>query len=147
MGMNVASSSGGRGRRGRKPVMAEINVTPMVDVMLVLLIIFMVTAPLIQQGVPVDLPQTRAPTLDVDEDRLVLTVTKDRKLYIGETEIPYTMLRDKLVGNTKLARDKQLYLHADRNLPYGVVVDIMAIIKDAGVTNLGMVTDPVQPKK
>ena len=136
------STGGGSGR-----ALAEINVTPMVDIMLVLLIIFMVTAPLIQQGVPVDLPQTKAPTLDVDEDRLVLTVTKERKLYIGETEIPYTQLRDKLVGNTKLARDKQLYLHADRNLPYGVVVDIMAIIKDAGVTNLGMVTDPVQPKK
>jgi biopolymer transport protein TolR len=138
----MSMSTGGSGR-----ALAEINVTPMVDIMLVLLIIFMVTAPLIQQGVPVDLPQTKAPTLDVDEDRLVLTVTKDRKLYIGETEIPYTQLRDKLVGNTKLARDKQLYLHADRNLPYGVVVDIMAIIKDAGVTNLGMVTDPVQPKK
>ena len=136
------STGGGSGR-----ALAEINVTPMVDIMLVLLIIFMVTAPLIQQGVAVDLPQTKAPTLDVDEDRLVLTVTKERKLFIGETEIPYTQLRDKLVGNTKLARDKQLYLHAARNLPYGVVVDIMAIIKDAGVTNLGMVTDPVQPKK
>ncbi len=138
----MAMSVGGGGR-----ALAEINVTPMVDVMLVLLIIFMVTAPLIQQGVAVDLPQTKAPTLDVQEDRLVLTVTKDRHLFIGETEIPYAQLREKLVGNTKLARDKQLYLHADRNLPYGVVVDVMAIIKDAGVTNLGMVTDPVQPQQ
>jgi biopolymer transport protein TolR len=136
MAMNV----GGSGR-----ALADINVTPMVDVMLVLLIIFMVTAPLIQQGVAVDLPQTKAPTLDVPEDRLVLTVNKERKLFIGETEIPYTQLREKLVGNQKLAKDKQLYLHADRNLPYGFVVDIMAIVKDAGVSNLGMVTDPVDP--
>lgn len=136
MAMNV----GGSGR-----ALADINVTPMVDVMLVLLIIFMVTAPFIQQGVAVDLPQTKAPTLDVDEDRLVLTVTKERKLFIGETEIPYTQLREKLVGNAKLAKDKQLYLHADRNLTYGYVVDIMAIVKEAGVSNLGMVTDPVDP--
>ena len=135
----MAMSGGGPGR-----AMSEINVTPMVDVMLVLLIIFMVTAPLIQQGVAVDLPQTKAQTLDVKEDRLILTLTKGKKIFIGTTEVPYGQLRDKLVGNIKLRRDKEIYLHADRALPYGFVVDVMAIMKEAGVENLGMVTDPVQ---
>jgi biopolymer transport protein TolR len=129
---------------GSGRTMSEINVTPLVDVMLVLLIIFMVTAPFIQQGVAVDLPQTRAPSLDVEEDRMVLTLTKDKKIFLSETEIAYATLRDKLVGNIKLKRDKQLFLHADRALPYGFVVDIMAIVKEAGVENLGMVTDPLQ---
>jgi biopolymer transport protein TolR len=134
----MGMSTGGSGRP-----LGEINVTPLVDVMLVLLIIFMVTAPLIQQGVPVDLPKTKAPALDVKEDRLVLTITADKKLYIGKAEIPYVELRDKLVGNQRLKRDKEIYLHADRSIPYGFVVDVMAIMKDAGVENLGMVTDPV----
>jgi biopolymer transport protein TolR len=123
--------------------MSEINVTPMVDVMLVLLIIFMVTAPLIQQGVAVELPKTKAPTLDVKSERVVLTLTKDQRIFIGETEIPYPQLKAKVGDNLKLRRDKELYLHADRSLPYGFVVDVMAIMKDAGVESLGMVTDPV----
>ena len=123
--------------------MSDINVTPMVDVMLVLLIIFMVTAPLIQQGVAVDLPKTRAPTLDVKPDRVVLTITHDQKIYLGDVEIPYAELKAKVADNIKLKRDKEIYLHADRALPYGYVVDVMSIMKDAGVENLGMVTDPV----
>jgi biopolymer transport protein TolR len=126
--------------------MAEINVTPMVDVMLVLLIIFMVTAPLISQGVAVALPQTKAQTLDVQENKLVLSLSRDKKIYLGQTEIPYADLREKLVGNIRLRDDRQVYLHADRDLTYGFVVDIMAILKDAGVENLGMVTDPLQDK-
>ncbi len=137
----MAFTSGGSGRP-----MAEINVTPMVDVMLVLLIIFMVTAPLIQQGVAVDLPQTRAQTMDVHEDRMVVTLTRDQHIYLGPTEIPYNDLHDKIMGNLKLRQDKQVYLHADRNITYGFVVDVMALMKDAGVENLGMVTDPVQGK-
>ncbi len=133
--------AGGTQTQGRS--MSEINVTPLVDVMLVLLIIFMVTAPLIQQGVPVELPKTRAPTLDVHQDRVVLTVTREQRIYLGETEIPYAQLRAKMMENVKLRRDKEIYLHADRALPYGFVVDVMAIMKDAGVENLGMVTDPV----
>jgi biopolymer transport protein TolR len=128
---------------GSRSALSEINVTPMVDVMLVLLVIFMVTAPLIQQGVQVDLPQTKSPQLqDVNEGRLIMTLTKDKKIYVGKAEIPYEELRDKLVANVKLKEDKEIYLHADRSLPYGFVVDIMAIVKDAGVENLGMVTDP-----
>ena len=135
--MSMQTSGGGR-------PMADINVTPMVDVMLVLLIIFMVTAPLIQQGVAVQLPQTKAQSLDVQESQAVLTLTRDRRVYLGKAEIPFAELRDKLGGNMKLQHDRQLYLHADRDLAYGVVVDVMAIMRDAGVENLGLVTDPVQ---
>ena len=130
----------------RGPV-SDINVTPMVDVMLVLLVIFMVTAPLIEQGVKVDLPKTKAASLDKDATKLILAVTKDRKVYIGETEIPYASLKEKLESNERIKREKEVYLHADRTLPYGYIVDIMAIIKEAGVENLGMVTDPTGPAK
>jgi biopolymer transport protein TolR len=131
------------GTQAPRQSMSDINVTPLVDVMLVLLIIFMVTAPLIQQGVPVNLPKTRAPTLDVHPDRVVLTITRDQRIYLGDTQIPYSALRAKVANNMKLKRDKEVYLHADRALPYGFVVDVMAIMKDAGVENLGMITDPV----
>ena len=136
------SSGGGQGRP-----MADINVTPMVDVMLVLLIIFMVTAPLIEQGVKVDLPKTKAPNIDSAQPKMILAITKDRTISLGETEIPYAELKEKLSTNERLRREKELYLRADRTLPYGFVVDIMAIIKDAGVENLGMVTDPVGAAK
>ncbi|MEM6273650.1 MAG: ExbD/TolR family protein [Myxococcota bacterium] len=138
MAMNV----GGSGR-----TMSEINVTPMVDIMLVLLIIFMVTAPFIQQGVDVDLPQTNAPAINVDEERLILTVRKDRKIFIGRDEILFDEFEEKLAANPKLQDEKELYLHADRDLPYGFVVDIMARLKAAGVENLGMVTDPVRQER
>ena len=138
MAMNV----GGSGR-----TMSEINVTPMVDIMLVLLIIFMVTAPFIQQGVDVDLPQTNAPAINVDEERLILTVRKDRKIFIGRDEILFDEFEEKLAANPKLQDEKELYLHADRDLPYGFVVDIMARLTAAGVENLGMVTDPVRQER
>lgn len=135
------STSGGRGR-----AMSEINVTPLVDVMLVLLIIFMVTAPLITQGVEVDLPQTKAQAIEGTEEKLVLTVTKDKKIFIGtrrDNPIAYRTLEKKLRTNARLQKEKELYLHADRKLEYGFVVDVMAKIKNAGVQKLGMVTDPV----
>ena len=130
--------SGGSGR-----TMSEINVTPLVDVMLVLMIIFMVTAPLIQQGVEVDLPTANGQAMPAQDTISVLTITKERKVFLGEQEIPWDVLEERLTNNAKLKKDQELYLHADRALPYGVVVDIMDIIKRAGVTNLGMVTDPM----
>ena len=123
--------------------MANINVTPLVDVMLVLMIIFMVTAPLIQRGVDVDLPPANAQPMPADDDVSVLSITKDQKVYLGEAEIPFEELETKIRLNQKLQNDKELYLHADRNLPYGVVVDVMATLKNAGIENLGMVTDPL----
>ena len=110
------------------PTMSEINVTPMVDVMLVLLIIFMVTAPLMQQGVQVALPQTQAQNIQEDQQRLVLSITKEQKIFIGPTEVSRDTLEDKLTNNEKVKKDKEIYLQADRTIPYGFVVDIMAVM-------------------
>lgn len=123
--------------------MSEINVTPLVDVMLVLLIIFMVTAPLLQQGVKVDLPDAQAePMKQSTEERLVLTLAKDGKAYLGKTEIPVERITELLSANEKLKVDKELYLHADQELPYGLVVRVMAAAKAGGAETLAMVTDP-----
>lgn len=131
------SSGGGSGP------MAEINVTPMVDVMLVLLVIFMVTAPLMQQGVKVDLPNADAPPMKTsNEERLVLTLTRDGKAYLGKTEVPIERITELLAANEKLKLDKELYLHADQELPYGLVVKVMAAAKAGGAESLAMVTDP-----
>ena len=127
-------------------MLSEINVTPMVDVMLVLLIIFMVTAPLIQQGVDVNLPAASTPAMKVDTEKLVLTITRERKAYLGKVEIPFAKLQERLSTNAKLATDKELYLHADRSLPYGLVVEAMAAARNAGVERVGMVTDPMEAK-
>lgn len=129
------------------PTMSEINVTPLVDVMLVLLIIFMVTAPLMQQGVQVDLPKTQSENIQEDQQRLILSITKDLKLYIGQTEVPREQLEEKLALNEKLKKDKEVYLQADRTIQYGFVVDIMATMKRAGVEQVGMLTEPVEEGK
>ena len=129
--------------RGTGQPMSEINVTPMVDVMLVLLVIFMVTAPLLQQGVKVDLPEANAePMKTSTEERIVLTLSKDGKAYIGKTEVPLERITDLLSTNEKLKVDKELYLHADQSLPYGLVVKVMAAAKAGGAETLAMVTDP-----
>jgi biopolymer transport protein TolR len=135
--MAFGSSEGGQRR-----AMTDINVTPLVDVMLVLLIIFMVTAPLIQSGVKVDLPRASAQQMEHQEEKLVLTITRDRRVYLGNTEIAPAELERKLSTNARLQKDKELYLHADRSLPYGQVVEIMAVARRAGVESLGMITEP-----
>lgn len=136
------SSNGGMGRQ----TLTEINVTPLVDVMLVLLIIFMVTAPLIQQGVEVALPEARAKTVDAEEQKLVLSIKADRSLWLGTSEdaarIPAADLEDKLRANTRAMKDRELFLMADKSLPYGFVVDVMATVQRAGITNVGMITNP-----
>ena len=124
--------------------MGEINVTPLVDVMLVLLIIFMVTAPLITTGVEVDLPNARAAVMEVDEAKLVLSINREQQVYLGKTLVPYENLETALLANERLKREKELYLQADENVPYGFVVKVMAIIKRAGIEQLGMVTDPIE---
>jgi biopolymer transport protein TolR len=123
--------------------MSEINVTPMVDVMLVLLVIFMVTAPLLQQGVKVDLPKADAePMKTSTEEKIVLTLRKDGKAFIGKSEVPIERITEILSHNEKLKQDKELYLHADQSLPYGLVVKVMAAAKAGGAETLAMVTDP-----
>jgi biopolymer transport protein TolR len=134
--------SGGRGAPGRT-TMSEINVTPMVDVMLVLLIIFMVTTPLIQQGVKVNLPETKAAPVEATDKKLVVSVDAQKRVFIGDAEVPLAELEQKLKANAKAQAEKELYLHADRDLPYGIVVDVMAAAQRAGVTNVGMITDPM----
>jgi biopolymer transport protein TolR len=140
----VALGTSGSGRQ----TLTEINVTPLVDVMLVLLIIFMVTAPLIQQGVEVKLPDTRAQPVKAQEQKLVLSVKADRSIWLGTDENPARValddLEERLRANARLARDRELYLMADRRLPYGYVVEVMAVVQRAGVTNLGMITNPAR---
>jgi biopolymer transport protein TolR len=134
----MAFAGGGDSRRP----MTDINVTPLVDVMLVLLIIFMVTAPLIQSGVKVDLPRASAQQMEHSEEKLVLTITRDRRVLLGNAEIPAADLETRLRSNARIQKDKELYLHADRSLPYGQVVEIMAVARRAGVESLGMITEP-----
>ena len=138
----MAFSSGGMGRQ----TLTEINVTPLVDVMLVLLIIFMVTAPLIQQGVEMNLPDARAKPVKAEEQKLVLSIKGDKSLWLGTSEdaarIPYAALEDKLKANARLQKDHEVYLMADKNLPYGYVVDVMATVQRAGITGMGMITNP-----
>jgi biopolymer transport protein TolR len=135
------------GKGGGRATLSEINVTPMVDVMLVLLIIFMVTTPLIQQGVKVNLPETRAAPVEADEKKLVVSIDAQKRVFIGEAEIALAEFEEKLKANAKAQKDKEMYLHADRDLPYGVVVDVMAAAQRAGVTNVGMITDPMGASK
>jgi biopolymer transport protein TolR len=133
MGMSAGS--------GKGPV-SEINVTPLVDVMLVLLIIFMVSAPMMTTGIEVDLPKTHAPRMEVEKEKLLLTITKDQKVYLGETEVPYDKLEAALTTNTRLQQERELYLQADEAVPYGFVAKIMALVRKGGIDKLGLVTDP-----
>ncbi len=122
--------------------MSEINVTPFVDVMLVLLIIFMVTAPLMQQGVDVDLPETTTQPLRLAEEPLILSIQKDGKAYLARQEVPAEELAAKLRSVFDARGDEQLYLRADKEAPYGVVVRAMAAAREAGASKLGIVTEP-----
>lgn len=133
---------GGRSGPSGRTTMSEINVTPLVDVMLVLLIIFMVTAPLIQQGVKVNLPEVKAAPVEATEKKLVLSVDASRRVFIGEAEVPLAELEEKLRSNARAQSDKEIFLHADRDIPYGVVVEVMAAAQRAGINNVGMITDP-----
>ena len=126
---------------------AQINVTPLVDVMLVLLVIFMVTAPIIQQGVAVELPKTRAGPLTSPEEPLVVGIAKNGSVYLNDNPIELQNLRAKLVAVNEARPDRQVFLRADRTVPYGDVVRVIAAIKEAGISRLGMVTEPPAESK
>jgi len=128
----------------RSKFMSEINVTPFVDVMLVLLIIFMVTAPMMMQGVEVNLPETKAQSIKTKEDPLILTVNKKGEIYLEEHPLKLEELGAKIETIFKYRREKELILRADKDIPYGVVIKVMAEVKRSGVTKLGMVTEPLE---
>jgi biopolymer transport protein TolR len=124
--------------------MADINVTPLVDVILVLLIIFMVTAPMMQQGIDVDLPRTTSKPMETQEERLVITINARREVFINQEKVDPLLLRRRLQRMTSTKLNKEVFLRADRGVPYGFVVQTMAEIKNAGIEKLGMVTDPLE---
>jgi biopolymer transport protein TolR len=144
MAMNVASSSAGGGRRGRrKPVMAEINVTPMVDVMLVLLIIFMVSAPLLTVGVPLDLPQTQAKSLDQDKNPLTLSVNLKGQVFLNDAEIALDDLVPKLkaITDARGGADERIFVRGDKHVDYGTVMKVMGRLSAAGFRRVALVTE------
>ncbi len=134
MGFNT-----GRSRRG---LVSEINVTPMVDVMLVLLIIFMVTAPMMTQGLEVDLPETTAKSLRQKEEPIIITLDKEGKIMLGKIEVGQALFRQQLEKQFGQDKEQPIFLKADKRVAYGVVVNIMAEIKAAGFDKLGMITEP-----
>jgi len=130
-----------RNQNDNRP-MAEINVTPLVDVMLVLLIIFMVTAPMLQMGIDVNLPRVKAKSVDVAEEKLVLTINGAKEIFLNRNRMPLSELGIKLEHIFASRIEREVYMRADRNVPYGFVVEVMAEVRKAGVDKLGMITEP-----
>lgn len=135
------------GNNGSDRPMADINVTPLVDVMLVLLVIFMVTAPMLQTGIDVNLPKVTAKSVDVAEEKIVLTINGAREVFINRRRLELSELGAKLQSIFAGRIDREIYLRADRNVPYGFVVEIMAEARKAGVEKLGMITEPVDERR
>ncbi len=127
-----------------KKFLSDINVTPLVDVMLVLLIIFMVTAPMMIQGVEVNLPQTTAKSIKTREDPLILTINKKREIFLEDRQIGLNEIEIKIKSIFKYRRSKELLLRADKEVPYGFVIKVIAGVKEAGIDKLGMVTEPIE---
>ncbi len=136
--------TGGRGRRG---LVADINVTPLVDVMLVLLIIFMVTAPMMTQGLEVNLPKTTAKALSQQEEPLIVSIDENEVIYIGKVPVDLSLLRQQLSNVPDEKKNEPIYLRADEEVPYGMVIKTMAEIKRAGFDKLGMITLPEEKGK
>ncbi|KUM23274.1 protein TolR [Mesorhizobium loti] len=147
MGMSAASAGGiGRGGRGHRRrgrhhgLMSEINVTPMVDVMLVLLIIFMVAAPLLTVGVPIDLPETKAKPMNADTQPIMITIGATGEIHLQETEIPIDELVAKLQAISKTGYDERIFIRGDKATSYGAAMKVMGLIQDAGYKNIGLIS-------
>ena len=146
MGMSMGSGGSGRGGRGHRrrgrhhDLISEINVTPMVDVMLVLLIIFMVAAPLLTVGVPIDLPDTQAKAMNADTQPITVSINDTGKVYLQETEIPIDEVVAKLQAIAKTGYDERIFVRGDKTADYGTVMKVMARISAAGYKNIGLVT-------
>jgi biopolymer transport protein TolR len=142
--MSVGTGGGGRGGRGRRgrrnTLMSEINVTPFVDVMLVLLIIFMVAAPLLTVGVPIDLPETQARPMNSDTQPITVSVNDKGQVYLQETEIAVDEVVPRLEAIAKTGYEERIYVRGDKTADYGTVMQVMARISAAGYKNLGLVT-------
>lgn len=139
------TSARGRGRLRRR-AMADINVTPFVDVMLVLLIVFMVTAPLLTVGVPVDLPKTRAPALGQDREPLSITIKRDGTIFLQKEPIPENQLVDRLTAVSANGYNQRIFVRGDSATNYGKVMEVMGLLAAAGFTHIGLVTDVIQQK-
>ncbi len=127
----------------KQDLMSDINVTPLVDVMLVLLIIFMATAPMMRQGVKVNLPETQSRSIKSKDEPLVLSITKKRHIYIENYKIEFDKLNTKLKKIFVRRKEKELLLEADKDVPYGFVIKVMSQVKAAGITKVGMITKPL----
>lgn len=132
-------NSGGNNRR----FMSEINVTPLVDVMLVLLIIFMVAAPMMTQGVDINLPKTTSKNIKTSDEPLMLTVNKKKEIFLENHAVELDRLELKIKKIFENRREKEVLLRADKDVPYGFIIDVMARVKNAGISKLGMVTEPL----
>ena len=144
MGVSLKTGRGKAGRRGRArghTPMHEINVTPFVDVMLVLLIIFMVTAPLLTVGVPIELPESKGQQLQANKDPVTISVDRSGKVFIQETEIKFDEIAPKLRAIAKSGYDEQIFVRGDRGIDYGTVMRVMGRIKSAGFTKVSLVTE------
>lgn len=126
-----------------KKLMSDINVTPFVDVMLVLLIIFMVTAPMMMEGVEVNLPKTTTKNIKTREDPMILTITKNKEIMLEKTKLRLEDIETKIGAILKYRKDNEILLRADEDVPYGFVVQVMAGVKRAGIDKLGMITEPL----
>ena len=131
-------TAGGSGDR----FMSDINVTPFVDVMLVLLVIFMVTAPMMMHGLDISLPETTAEPLETEKENLIITIDKNNQVFINDYKVTVDFLKEKLAKILEGRTDREVFLKADKDISYGAVVQVMAEIKGAGVEKLGMVTEP-----
>jgi biopolymer transport protein TolR len=147
MALSLDSSNQRRGRRrGRsRRALSEINVTPLVDVMLVLLIIFMISAPLLTAGVPIELPKTEAGAIDNQNQPLTVSIRQDGAIFLGETQTPFAVLAPRMRELATAGSDKPVYVRADGRAPYAVVAQVMASLAQSGFTSIGLLTDTGGP--
>ena len=134
------------GDDGPGSALSEINVTPLVDVMLVLLIIFMIAAPMLTTGVNVDLPKADAPRMDIDQDHPLITVQRDQRIFLFDEEVTLDGLRQRLLTDERIREVDEVFVQADESVPYGVVAQVPALVRQAGIGKMGLVTDPVTRK-
>ena len=136
----MAFSNGDNGTGG---ALSEINVTPLVDVMLVLLIIFMIAAPMLTTGVNVELPKADAPRMDIDQEHPLITVQRDQRIFLFDEEVILDVLRQRLLTDERIRETDEVFVQADEQVPYGVVAQVLALVRQAGIGKMGLVTDPI----